>query len=204
MISGYKKYIEDDNNYINKFGKITHICPECGSVYTQGINLSINCNIFTNCNSEIDSYTIGSPSISKTCTKCNSGCIQIDNSMSNIVKTLIDKKYKLAACCEGHIYNRNDIIQYQFPKLFIYGDIKALIPISYHKTFDIDCYRYYGVTTIDCINPYDYIFGTESFNDYKVEMLETLENLVKSLPNCPFEYDDKYKYTYEYDTIKYI
>ena len=188
MITGRRKDIKDNNNYIDKIGRITHFCPECGSLYAQDINLSVECNIYILCEKELESYSLTAPILNKKCSVCNSECIQVDNRMGIIVKDLFDKGYKVHDCCEGHMYMREFIPGYTFPTIIIDGYIKSFIPSSYYNKFDITCK--FNETTIKCFDvcccP---CVCMEKYEEYKTEMLELLENLVKSLPDCPFSYD---------------
>lgn len=178
-----RKDVQDDNNYINKYGKITHICTKCGKLYCDEILLNVECTILNDNKEELDRYRIETPTIDKTC-ECGNKTIQIDNAMGNIVKTLIDKGYELVSCCEGHCYITNSIPRFDFPHLSIKRNIKPLISISYCNKFNIVATQ--KITTItgsDLVCP---CISVERFNEYKTEILETLENLVKSLPDNPF------------------
>lgn len=179
-----RKDVQDDNNYINKYGKITHICTECGKLYTREISLNVECMILTNDQEELNTYRIETPEIHKTC-ECGYTTIQIDNAMGNIVKTLIDKGYELESCCEGHCYITHSIPRFDFPYLAIKRNIKPLIEFAYCNKFIITANQ--DLTVITCndsqICP---CVCKERFDDYKTEFLETLENLVKALPDNPF------------------
>lgn len=187
-----RKDIQDDNNYINKFGKITHVCPECGNLYVSNIKLNVECLINGN-KEERKGYEVITPNIEKTCS-CGAKTIQVDNRMGVIIKTLIDKGYKIESCCEGHAYVRNGVPTYDFPFIKIYGNVKALIPIGYYSKlfiyFDIDTTNIYSKNiTSNGYCPCEFL-GT--FDEYKDNMLSLLLNLVKSLPDFPLTSDDNY------------
>lgn len=187
LISGKRKHLQDDNNYINRCGFITHICPNCGNVVTNQINLNVNCAIFNECDCEINSFKIETPSIDKVCTSCKSMCIQIDNAMGDIVKILIDKKYIVENCCEGHAFIKNCTTTFDLPFIVITSNIKALIPSAYYNKFEFN--TSFAKTEITC-KPIDMdncpCVSLEEFNEYKTEMLELLFNLAKSLPDNPY------------------
>ena len=187
--SGRRKDVQDNNNYIDKLGRITYICPNCGNLYAEDIKLSVNCDIYSCCQDVLKSYKLSTPSIEKTCT-CNTKCIQVDNSMGIIVKALLDKGYKVESCCEGHAYIKEFIPVYDFPQITILGDIKALIPSSYYNKFNID--SSFDKTVITCTDNLQCpCICLERFNDYKEEILELLYGMFKSLPMCPITYDTK-------------
>ena len=188
--SGRRKDVQDNNNYIDKIGRITHICPKCGNLYAEDLKLSVDCNIYNCCKQVLDSYKLSTPSIEKIFTSCDSKCIQLDNRMGIIVKALFDKGYKVESCCEGHAYIKEFIPVYDFPQITILGNVKALIPSAYYNKFNID--SNFDKTIITCNSDLQCpCVCLDRFNDYKEEMLEILSSMVKSLPVCPFTYDTK-------------
>lgn len=180
MISGRRKDIKDDNNYIGQYGKITHFCPKCKSIYTEKIRLDVTCEMPC-CAS--DNYYIGSPSILRTCDNCNINCVPIDNLMQYIIQDLSNKGYEVRKSCEGHAYEKDGIMTYTYPFVELEGDIKYLIPTIYHSKFNIK--SVFNITTIqapelvlnDCL-----CINLEEFNKYKTEMLASLGNLACALP----------------------
>lgn len=185
--SGRRKDVQDNNNYIDKLGRITHVCPNCGNLYAEDLKLSVDCDIYTCCKEVLESYKLTTPSIDKIC-DCSTKCIQVDNRMGVIVKLLFDKGYKVESCCEGHAYIKEFIPVYDFPQITILGDIKAFIPSSYYNKFNID--SSFDKTVITCNDHFQCpCVCLERFNDYKEEIIELMYNMFKSIPKCPFTYD---------------
>ena len=170
-----------DNNKVGKI-KITHVCTKCGNLYSELIKLSVNHIAFTK---DSNPYQVTTPVIDKVCT-CGEKCMQIDNSMGIIYKQFIDKGYKVISCCEGHRYIKDFIPTYTFPEIIISGNIKALIPESYYNKFNIE--SRFDETVITC--KIDTCEFACQYREFKLEMLELLDYMVKSIPNCPFKYDD--------------
>lgn len=184
LISGKRKDVQDNNNYIKKYGTITHICPNCGNLYTAVIKLDVNCKVATGCQCELNSYIVETPNIDKIC-NCGKKAIQIDNAMGIIVKTLFDKGYTIESCCEGHAYVKDAVPNYDFPFITIEGNIKSFIPSSYYNKFNIN--SNFEKTMITCMDDNSCpCISLDTFNQYKNDTLEMMYNLVKSLPNCPF------------------
>lgn len=182
MLIGRRKDVQDNNNYIEKYGKITHICPLCGNIYTANIKLDVSCEMIP-CDDKTG-YEIGTPVIFKKCA-CGAVATEIDNAMVSIYKMLIDKGYKVLHCCEGHAYNNYGVMNYTYADLVIDGYIRVYIPESYQKQFDIT--QEFGKTTI-CVKQTSCECGCiclDIYNEYKTDMLERLYNMVKSLPNNP-------------------
>lgn len=188
LISGKRKFIQDNNNYIDKYGKITHVCPKCGSVYINDMKLSVDCSMLCASQCARSNYIVETPIIHKIC-NCGTEAIQVDNQMVMIFKTFIDKGYEVDECCEGHCFvdDENYVPKYDLPRLGINGYIKALIPSAHYNSFCI--VQEFNKTII---TPKTIDLDTcpcrslESFNEYKNHILETMQNMVNSLPDCPF------------------
>lgn len=179
-----RKDILDNNNYIGKYGKITHVCPSCGNIYSTGIKLNVNCEMTAEC-CELDNYIIHTPSIDRKCPSCNCMTIQVDNAMGPIIQTLFMKGYNVFNNCEGHMYIKCCVPVITRPFIVIEGPIKALIPSVYYNKLDIDQRFNYTKINGKCKDDWG-CMCTERFKEYKSEVLELITLLVKSLPDCPF------------------
>lgn len=185
MIHGRRKDLLDDNNYINKFGKITHVCPNCGAIYASTLKLSVNCTII-NCRATEDkSYRLETPNIKKECNCCHSDTVQVDNSVADIYKILVQKGYKVINICEGHVYTSSDNLNtYALPYIKIEGNIKSAIPETYKSkvyiTYDSG-YTYIGInkTYEDACMEFE---DVNSFNTFKCETLNNFLDLVRIMP----------------------
>ena len=185
MIHGRRKDLLDDNNYINKFGKITHVCPMCGAIYSSTLKLSVNCTII-NCKATEDkSYRLETPAIKKECECCHMDAVQIDNSVADIYKVLVQKGYKIANICEGHVYTSSDNLNtYALPYIKIEGNIKAAIPEAYRSKVGIvydDGHTFIGTNKTyedACVEFED----VNLFNTFKCETLNNLLELVRVFP----------------------
>ena len=175
---GRRKDIQDDNNYIGKFGYITHVCPKCGTLYCSPTKLTVECEIM-GCYRE--GYSVSTPEINKVC-DCGCNAIQVDYRMGNIVKTLIEKGYRVLNCCEGHAYVKDCVTTYDFPFLEISGDIKLYIHSKYHDIFNIRFDIWNDKTTISC-NKVECCNGMclNMFNQCKTDMLNKMADMVNSL-----------------------
>lgn len=191
FFNGKRSQAQDDNNYIDDFGTITHICPKCGTIYKCGVELKISCGLTVHSKpNDLSSYEVSTPAIEKIC-ECGEKAMYVDNAMTSIVKILIDKKYCVMFNCEGHAYLKDDKYNYDFPRFIIYDKkrkmkIKELIPNKYFDIFNIDNEF---MIEISCV-PLENIesITLDDFNKYKVEMLNLMVELVNSLPECPFDY----------------
>ena len=181
MIYTKRSDVQDNNNYVDKYGKITHICPECGNLYSNGIKLTVDCTISCESSYELQSYKIESVVINKTCS-CGSQTIQIDNALGRIVQTLIEKGYKFISGCEGHIYTKDGIPCFAFAELTIEGKIKPYVPKCYNDKFDFEYEN--GKTKISCGNIERIMcLCSNKFKVYKEYILQHLEGLVNALPD---------------------
>lgn len=178
-----RKLIQDNNNYIQKYGKITHICNCCGNLYSQTVKLNIDC-VISAPPCEREGYSVTTPNIEKVC-DCGQKTMQIDNAMGLIAKTLVDKGYILKECCEGHAYIEDGVMACTYPYLKIEGNILKDIPTAYFNSLNIDTEIYDTVISGNCCQscggecPCQ---DLESYNKCKDEMLAQIMNLVKTLP----------------------
>ena len=187
LLSGRRKDLQDNNNYINKYGYITHICPKCKNLYVANINLNVECKMLNEHEDE-KMYVIETPDIKRKCS-CGVYTIQIDNAIATIVKSFMDKGYKvlLTESCEGHVYIKENLsAQYDFPIIKISGNIKSLIPDEFNKDFSIkqrfeETYIIYRFTKWDDLS-------LETFNEFKSNMIKRMKELVKSLPDYSYSY----------------
>jgi hypothetical protein len=181
---GRRKDIQDNNNYIGKFGDITHVCPKCGSVYCSPIRLNVECDIL---GCYRNGYTVTTPEINKVC-DCGSNAIQVDNRMGNIIEPLIKKGYKVLNCCEGHAYNKDCITTYDFPFIEVHGDIRLSIPSKYHNMFDISYDLWNRATTISC-KKFECCEGMclNMFNECKTDILNKMRDMTNSICSQPVE-----------------
>ena len=190
MLLGKRKDVEENNNYINKYGKITHICPKCKNLYQVDIKFDIECtmlrldSIITR--QERDSYQLELPQIKKRC-NCGEDCIQIDNSISKIVKIFMEKNYKVIHSCEGHMYSKKNKY-YTLPSLKIEGDLYDYITPKYYGLFDIRCE--FGVTTITGAVELDKYTKVE-FRNIKSTLIKLLEELAVKVPLSTYIYYEK-------------
>ena len=140
------KDIVDNNNYIGKIGQITFVCKKCGNLYQVSGELNSHLHLEV-CPLDVDGYSITTPIIKKEC-NCGVECVQVDNLMGIIVKRFIDKGYNVLKSCEGHAYNEDGILSYDFPYLCIDGNIKYMIPTEYFNKLLI--YEDFDKTIITC------------------------------------------------------
>lgn len=188
-----RKDILDDNNYIGKYGKVTHVCPSCGNLYQFDCKLYVDLALDTSL-CERNGYGVTTPNITKKCA-CGEKAIQVDNAMGIIVKGLVDKHYTVISCCEGHAYVEDAVPCFDFPIITIDGNIKSFIPTSYKSSLLI--YEDFDKTVITCSRADSLEEGcpcksVEDFNAYKEKVLELMYSLVTSLPIFSFntENDD--------------
>lgn len=177
---GRRKDITDNNNYIGKYGVITHICPNCNNLYISNIKLNVICTMEGD---DIEGYSVKTPDIEKICL-CGYKTIQIDNAMGGIVKTFMDKGYHIDNCCEGHAFVRGNTFRYEYPFIKFDRYIESLIPSTFKSRFCIS--QKIGKTIITC-NSNDNLCLCE-FENYKSIILKELENLSNEIP----VYDDAY------------
>lgn len=185
MIIGRRKDLLDDNNYINRFGKITHVCPNCGTVYSSTLKLSVNCTIINCRATEDNTYKVETPAIKKICTCCNNTeTVQVDNSVADIYKILVEKGYKVLDICEGHVYDTNNLNTYALPYIKVEGNIKKYIPEMYKKIlsveFDFDHTDIYTGKTYECACME--FEDVNAFNSFKCKTLNDFLDLVRALP----------------------
>lgn len=182
MISTKRSNIQDDNNYIEKFGKITHVCPECGNLYSYPLRLRVDCIMDCDSKEELESYTIETVNINRKCS-CGTKAIQVDNALGKIVQQLVRKGYKFISGCEGHIYIKQGTTGFDFPELTIAGNIISYVPACYNKYFEFEYSN--GKTKISCgnIDANLICLCSNKLETYKSHTLIQLENLVGSLPD---------------------
>jgi len=183
-----RKNILDNNNYIGKYGNITHVCPHCSNLYEAEIMLKVTCNI-ESCCCDRNGYSVTTPEINKECA-CGTKTTQVDNAMGKIVKAFIEKGYVVVSCCEGHAYANDAVLTFDLPQITIQNNIIALIPSRYRNTLDIE-YDYTNtiIKAKECCNQNSGCCpcqGLEEYNECKEGILEIIGGLVNSLPNCPF------------------
>ena len=187
-----RKDIQDNNNYIRRLGVITFVCPKCGNLYqvTGELNVDLHLEVAP---CEVEGYSVTTPSINKVC-NCGADCIQVDNAIATTVKMLIDKGYNVLNACEGHAYNENAVLSYDFPYLCIDGTIKSAIPTEYFSKLLI--YEDFDKTIITCGNtsiledgacPCD---SLEQYNTYKSVMIGHMFSLAKAISKANGETDD--------------
>lgn len=186
-----RKDILDNNNYINQYGKVTHVCPSCGNLYQAQCKLFVDLSMDAK-KCEIDGYSVTTPEIKKECI-CGTQAKQIDNAMGIIIKTLIDKHYNVISCCEGHAYVIDNVPCYDFPIITINGNIKSFISSSYKTSLLI--YEDFDKTIITCNGMESLENGcpcksVNEFNIYKEKILGLMESLVNSLPIFTFNTED--------------
>lgn len=187
-----RKDIMDNNNYIGKIGVITFVCPKCGNLYQVHGELSAGLHLEA-CPCGVDGYSITTPIIKKEC-NCGEECIQVDNLMGVIVKRFIDKGYTVLESCEGHAYNENAVVSFDFPYLCIDGNVKSMIPMEYFKKLLI--YEDFDKTIITCGNSSVFEDGIcpcetlEQYEAYKMAILAHMESLAKSISKLDLSIDD--------------
>lgn len=178
-------YITDDNNYINRKGKLTSICTACKNMYTVDLQLDMVC--------EMEQYQEGyrlreNPEIVKICDCTETGTVtfRVDNLMGKIAKVLIDKGYhvRFDKTCEGHVYQKEtEVLCKTYPVISIMENL--LLHPDYSKK------KHEGILVTGCftgtsILPSNYChvdkYTVEQYESIKVLWLKSIEDFVNEMP----------------------
>lgn len=180
-------FIQDDNNYIGKYGKLTTICPVCGNIYTADLKMEMTCKM----NPYQEGYRFKeNPEIIKMCSCSGEDVptIRIDNSLIEIIGILRDKAYtiKYDKCCEGHIYqNGTEVIGKTVPVIEIGENLfmSKKFPNPNNTIVELSSSNNGSVIKPFIVqNPTDYT--VEQYENMKVRWLKHLKNFVNDLPNA--------------------
>lgn len=177
-------YITDNNNYINRKGRLTSICPKCKNLYTVDLQLDMTC--------EMEEFQEGyrlkeNPEIVKVCDCSENGIItsRVDNLMGTIVKTLLEKGYhvRFDRTCEGHVYQKGtEVLCKTHPVIYIMENL-LLHPDYPNKNKDVvavGCYN--GSTIMPAKHCLVDKFTVEQYERIKPLWLRSIEEYVNDMP----------------------